>query len=56
MGWLILGGIALLGTGAIAADQVGDAAEQAGKPIKWIVAGGVVYVAYKVLKSGGAIK
>jgi len=48
-------GAAALATGW-AVTQAGDAVGATTKPVKWLVAGGVVYVAYKALQAAGAIK
>lgn len=56
-------GIVGLATGGWAAKQVGDAATDAGEAAQktaslaqWVVTGGTIYLAYRVLKTGGALK
>lgn len=53
---IILGLVAVGAVWGWAAGKTGNAIEQSGKPVKWLVAGGVVYVGYKALKTGGSIK
>jgi len=61
--WITGGAVAVGTTGAIVADQTGDAAEQMGDAAaksaelaKWVVVGGALYVAYRAAKTSGAIK
>ena len=62
---IIWAGVAIFGvaTGGWAAKQVGNAASDAGEAsqkaaslAQWAVTGGTIYVAYRALKAGGALK
>lgn len=55
-GGAVVGGSVLADQVGDAAEQIGDAAEKSTEMTKWLVTGATLYMAYKALKSSGALK